>query len=238
MNTTPITYPVHECFHTFQGEGVHTGRRAFFIRLFGCPVHCPWCDSAGTWHPEYIPKADDLQRMTVEDLVNLALGAEAPIVVITGGEPAIHNLEPLCRGLHARGFRVHLETSGAFAIHGLFHWITLSPKKWKLPLTDNVLQASEFKIIVETPEDIQFYHQKLQELGLSTFWEKRPIWLHPEWSQRDNTAVLGAISNAIKKSTTENFRAGWQLHKLYKVDLADSRSRPPVPLGGNPQLGM
>src|SRR5690606_10755697 len=50
-----VRYPVHEQFHTWQGEGVHMGRSAYFIRTFGCPVKCPWCDSAGTWHPDHIP---------------------------------------------------------------------------------------------------------------------------------------------------------------------------------------
>ena len=47
-----IMLPIHEQFYTFQGEGTHSGQSAYFIRTFGCPIHCPWCDSSGTWHPE------------------------------------------------------------------------------------------------------------------------------------------------------------------------------------------
>ena len=49
-------YPVNETFLSWQGEGVHLGRKAFFIRLQGCPVKCAWCDSASTWHPQFVPK--------------------------------------------------------------------------------------------------------------------------------------------------------------------------------------
>ena len=95
------------------------GRPAFFIRTFGCPVHCPWCDSAGTWHPDWTPK--DVIKMTELELVgevNGSLGVD--FVVITGGEPAVYDLGPLCGALHDFGHRVHLETSGAVKLYGQF----------------------------------------------------------------------------------------------------------------------
>lgn len=229
------TLPIHETFHTFQGEGVHMGKPAFFIRTFGCPVHCPWCDSAGTWHPDYVPV--DIARLSTEDLVLQVLESGAPFAVLTGGEPAVHDLTEVTRALRSHGIRVHLETSGAFPLKGRFDWITLSPKRWKMPLMENVTLADEFKIIVETGmDDIVFYYTYLTDKGLRE--QSRPIWLHPEWSQRDNPSVLSAISETVKSSGHgADFRAGWQLHKLYKVDLADKRSRLAVPLGGNPKLG-
>ena len=51
--------PVYERFHSWQGEGAHLGKSAFFIRLHGCPIHCSWCDSAGTWHPDHRPESVD-----------------------------------------------------------------------------------------------------------------------------------------------------------------------------------
>ncbi|MGK0176927.1 MAG: 7-carboxy-7-deazaguanine synthase, partial [Lentimonas sp.] len=128
--------PIHERFYSFQGEGVHAGRAAYFIRTFGCPVHCPWCDSAGTWHPDYIPKK--IARFEPEELAAEAAKTAAEFTVITGGEPTIHDLTNLTEELHAVGQKVHLETSGAFAIKGTFDWITLSPKRWKLPLAENI----------------------------------------------------------------------------------------------------
>ncbi|MDQ8193993.1 7-carboxy-7-deazaguanine synthase QueE [Coraliomargarita sp. SDUM461004] len=220
--------PIHEQFYTFQGEGIYAGRAAYFIRTFGCPVHCPWCDSAGTWHPDYVPK--QIQRLDVDCLVAEVAKTNAEFVVITGGEPAIHNLAPLVDALHELGQKVHLETSGAFVIKGDFDWITLSPKRWKLPLSVNLERAHEFKIIVDTPEAITEYTALLGDT-------LKPIWLHPEWSRHNDAATLDAITEWVKMHGAP-FRAGWQMHKHYAADLKDSRSAPAAPLGGNPQQGF
>ena len=234
------TYPIHERFKTFQGEGVHMGCPAFFIRTFGCPVHCPWCDSAGTWHPKWVPK--DVERLSVAQLVDEVRLAHVPIVVITGGEPTMLNLEPLSEGLRELWTEsvfepaVHLETSGGFEINGEVDWVTLSPKRWKPPIAENVMLADEFKLIIEHPKDIEFYCEMLRKLGLPEPFAT-PIWLHPEWSHRNDPAVLEAIVNEVKLNAG-NFRAGWQLHKLYQVDAFDKRTRPFVPLGGDPAKGL
>jgi 7-carboxy-7-deazaguanine synthase len=163
------------------------------------------------------------------------LADEANIVVITGGEPTVYDLNPLVAALHLANLQVHLETSGGFPITGLMDWITLSPKRWKPPKVDSVMLADEFKIIVEHPDDIHYYHGLLLETGLPTI-AKNPIWLHPEWSHRDDPKVLEAIVRAVKAGPT--FRAGWQLHKLYKVDQQDKRSQVQVPLGGDLAKGL
>lgn len=207
------------------------GKPAFFIRLYGCPIHCPWCDSAGTWHKDHVPK--DIKRVTAVALADESAVSGSKIVVITGGEPTVHNLTSLCGALHAKGHLVHLETSGAFDIHGYIDWITLSPKRWKMPKPENVRQANEFKLIIEKPEDIDFYWKFIYAAG----GYGKDVWLHPEWSQRENPVVLKAISDAVKQNDRP-FRAGWQLHKLYRVDAMDVRSAPLVPLGGDPQKGF
>lgn len=234
MNPTKTTYPIHERFKSFQGEGFHTGRPAFFIRTFGCPIQCPWCDSAGTWHPRWAPK--QVKRMAVETLVEEALRADVAFVVITGGEPTIFDLSPLLTELQAAGLPVHLETSGAFKINGLFDWITLSPKKWREPLPQNIMLANEFKVIVETAADVSLYYDMLCRLGLPEPF-KCPVWLHPEWGHRKDPAVLAAIAKMIA-ANLGNIRAGYQIHKLYRADALDSRSMIPVPLGGDPTKGL
>lgn len=221
--------PVHEQFYSFQGEGCHAGKAAYFIRTFGCPVHCPWCDSAGTWHPDYVP--DRVARIEVDRLVTAAAESRAEFVVVTGGEPAIHNLKPLVEALHAAGLRAHLETSGAFPIKGDFDWITLSPKRWKLPLEENLCKADEFKIIVDSPGAIKEYTEKLASIP-----NIRTVWLNPEWSLRDNAEVLNGITDWVK-SHGAPYRAGWQLHKPYQADLLDSKSVNAAPLGGDPGKG-
>lgn len=219
-------YPVHETFYSWQGEGCHLGRAAFFIRLFGCPVQCPWCDSAGTWHPAHVPKK--VPRRTAFDLAEEA-GAESPeFVVITGGEPCIHDLAPLTRELGARRIPAHLETSGAYPITGDIEWVTLSPKRAALPLTGCVSKASEFKIVVDSPDAVAFWESELEKLGRAND-DSRPVWLHPEWSRRADPEILRLITETVKTRRAP-FRAGWQLHKNYRADAADPRARPDASL--------
>jgi organic radical activating enzyme len=227
-----MSLPIHEQFYSFQGEGLHAGRAAYFVRTFGCPVHCPWCDSAGTWHPDYKPAK--ITRFEAEAIAELAAQSEAEFTVITGGEPTIHDLQPLTNALHAVGQRVHLETSGGFALRGEFDWITLSPKRWQAALSENCARADEFKIIVDTPEAIAEY---VTMIGGENLSPSNPIWLHPEWSRHKDPLILEAITKWVKTQGAP-YRAGWQLHKNYAADTYDPASAPPVPLGGDPAQGF
>lgn len=232
------TLPIHERFFTFQGEGLNMGRAAFFIRTYGCPLHCPWCDAAGTWHPDYKPQS--ITRLTAEELAKEASDTGAPLAVITGGEPAIHDLHALTDALHALSIEVAIETSGSFPLKGDFDFVTVSPKRAKLPIPGALFAATELKLIIDSPEAVQewvdYVHRSMteaEEIGLDVNWEA--IWLHPEWSTR-NTAVMQAITEAVK-SNRDPFRAGYQLHKLFLADALDKRAAVSVPLGGNPALG-
>lgn len=226
--------PIHEQFYSFQGEGSHVGKAAYFIRTYGCPVHCPWCDSAGTWHPDYLP--EKIPRLQIEALVEAAAATQAEFVVVTGGEPAIHDLTELVDALHTAGLKAHLETSGAFPVKGDFDWITLSPKRWKLPLAANLSIADEFKVIVDSPGAIGEYDAHLTAAEYSRPPGNRPIWLHPEWSQRGNAAILNAITDWVKTHGAP-YRAGWQMHKPYQADSLDPKSAKASPLGGDPEKG-
>ncbi|EIQ01477.1 organic radical activating enzyme [Opitutaceae bacterium TAV1] len=224
------TLPVYETFFTWQGEGCHMGRAAFFIRTFGCPVKCAWCDSAGTWHPDWVPA--DVPRIAVDELAAHARATAAVFAVVTGGEPTIHDLRPLTAALRAAGLPAHLETSGAYPVRGDFAWITVSPKWARPPLPENLRRASELKLIVEDADSIRRWWDAIGDEVSAV----RHVWLHPEWSRREDPAVLGAISAWIK-THGDPFRAGWQLHRLYNVDALDTRARPAIPLGGDPARG-
>lgn len=209
------------------------GRPAFFIRTFGCPQHCPWCDSAGTWHPDYVP--EKVAKMHESDLVQEMLTTPAAFAVITGGEPAIHDLRLLTATLHDFNLKAHLETSGAYALRGTFDWITLSPKnKWAKPFLPEVLAlAHEIKLVIEHPDDLPYWAQLLTRPE----YHGQPIWLHVEWSKRNDPKVLEAITEYVKHAG-DPWRAGYQLHKLFRADTFDNRSATPAPLGGNPSLGF
>jgi organic radical activating enzyme len=175
LSPTPLaiatkTYPVVETFHSLQGEGAWAGSSAFFIRLGGCDVHCPWCDQKETW-PETVHP-----RMTVETLVNQALSAKPAFVVITGGEPLMHDLTELCASLKNQGLKLHLETSGAHPLTGKFDWITLSPKPYKPPLPEIYAQVSELKVIISHAEDLSWAETEAAKIDL-----KIPCYLQPEW---------------------------------------------------------
>lgn len=229
-------YPIYEVFNAFQGEGDHMGLHAFFIRTFGCPIKCDFCDSAGTWHPKLVPK--NISRLSGEELGERARISGAPICIVTGGEPTIHDLTELADRLRKERIKFHIETSGAFVRKGNYEpdWITLSPKWNKPPVSDWLLRANEIKLVVESPTDLESWLSCLA-LSLPASLSQKSLWIHPEWSKREDKDLLKAISEAASTADYYNLnkhglriRAGYQLHKIYSVDSLDSRSMPVLPL--------
>lgn len=179
-----------EHFYTLQGEGQYAGQAAYFIRLGGCDVGCVWCDVKESWDANAHPK------MSVDELVQIALAHPGRLAVITGGEPAMYDLSPLADALHAAGFRVHIETSGAYEIKGDIDWITLSPKKFKFPLDASLAKADELKVVVFNKSDFKWAEEHKTKvpgtcrLYLQAEWDKRQeiypliieyIQQHPDW---------------------------------------------------------
>ena len=156
---------------------------------------------------------------------------KASIVVITGGEATIHNLNELCTLCSEVNLPVHLETSGAFEIKGQFDWITLSPKEWKLPLQENIQSAHEIKLIVDSPASIDQWLERFPSIA-----QAQTVWLHPEWSKRNDADLLDIITQWVKDHG-DPYRAGYQMHKIFSADNKDANSKPNVPLGGDENLG-
>ena len=146
--------PLVETFHSLQGEGLHAGRSAFFIRLGGCKVGCSWCDTKHSWSAHVHP------QRSVEDLAQDALQAAkegAAFVVLTGGEPLHHQLEPLTSAIRSKcSLPIHLETSGVDPLSGSPDWITLSPKRHKPPRQDLLSCCHELKVVVHEAADLLF----------------------------------------------------------------------------------
>ena len=170
--------PVVETFHSLQGEGHHAGRSAFFIRLAGCTVGCPWCDTKHSWpsqgHPER--SIDDLA-----EAARMAAKAGASFIVITGGEPLHHELQPLTQALDARcGLPLHLETSGVDPLSGRFDWITLSPKRHQPPLPALLNRMQELKVVIHAPEDLHFADAMAQAGQDEALRYLQPGWNSPE----------------------------------------------------------
>jgi len=194
-------YPLMEDFYTIQGEGAHTGRAAYFIRLAGCDVNCWWCDVKDSWD------ADKHPRCSVKKLVQRVLDSKAEFVVITGGEPLLHNLEPLTIRLKEEGLKVHIETSGSSPLSGSLDWITLSPKRFKKPLDEVFPYVDELKVVVLTKKDLQWAIENAEKCPEGT-----RLLLQPEW---DTPKSIGLIVNFVK----ENPRWGisLQTHKFLNV---------------------
>ena len=163
-----------EHFYTLQGEGMHTGKAAYFIRLGGCDVGCVWCDVKDSWDASAHP------LMTINEIVNIASANEGRIAVITGGEPAMHDLTALCDELHVKGFKTHIETSGAYPLSGDLDWVTLSPKKFKAPLEECLLKADELKVVVFHQSDMEWAEQYAAKVS-----PECKLYLQPEWSKRE-----------------------------------------------------
>jgi organic radical activating enzyme len=97
----------------------------------------------------------------------------------------MHDLTPLSDALHDAGFRVHIETSGSSPLSGKLDWITLSPKKFKAPLEENLEHASELKIVVFNKSDFKWAEEYAQHMS-----PECKLYLQPEWSKKEYMTPL------------------------------------------------
>lgn len=171
--------PLMEEFYTIQGEGFHTGKAAYFIRLGGCDVGCHWCDVKESWDAELHPLTDS------ETIVENAKKHPAKTVVITGGEPLIYNLDYLTRRLKEEGIKTFIETSGAYPLSGTWDWICLSPKKFKAPKMDVLQAAGELKVIVFNKSDFKWAEEHAKMVS-----QDCKLYLQPEWSKAEEITPL------------------------------------------------
>lgn len=164
--------PLMEEFYTIQGEGYHTGKAAYFIRLGGCDVGCHWCDVKESWDANLHPLTP------ADEIIENAKKHPSKTVVITGGEPLLYNLDYLTKGLQAAGINTFMETSGAYPLSGHWDWICLSPKKFKAPLPDVLAAAGELKVIVFNKSDFAWAEDHARLVGKDC-----KLYLQPEWSK-------------------------------------------------------
>ena len=155
FDTTSASLPLMEAFYTIQGEGFYTGHAAYFIRLAGCDVGCHWCDVKESWNENLHPK------VSVAEIVAQA-EKHGKMVVITGGEPLMWNLNELTSQLKQKGIQTNIETSGAYELTGFWDWICLSPKKTKLPTQSVYDAANELKCIIYNKYDFAFAEEQGQ----------------------------------------------------------------------------
>lgn len=213
-------YRVNDIYSCIQGEGVQTGVPMALLRLHGCGVGCPWCDTKETWHTDQQNRADTLSdALGATPLWCELSGSEIAAylrqtysnlswVLLTGGEPAEQDLQALCYALHDAGFKVALESSGTAL--GLFNadidWVCISPKV-NMPGGKQILpaalqRADEVKHVVGKPKDIEVLEGLLQYVRPKTVICLQPV------SQSEKATQL-----CIRTVMERGWRLSVQMHK-------------------------
>ena len=163
---------------------------------------CVWCDVKDSWDASKHPQWE------IENLVSEVKKTPTEIVVITGGEPLMHNLDELTRQLHEAGFETNIETSGAYPLSGNWDWICLSPKKFKAPLPNVIPHANELKVVIFNKSDFD-WAEKYATMVSPTC----KLYLQPEWDKASQMTPL--IIDYIKAHP--QWELSLQIHKYIHV---------------------
>ena len=190
---------INEIFYSLQGEGHFTGRAAVFIRLAGCNLKCPFCDT--DFH-----NYTEMTELEIVDAVT-ALNKECRFVVITGGEPTIQDCTQLISFLHLEGYVVAMESNGTHKPPFNVDWLTISPKtRFTTHAEIHVHKCNELKLVFDgenTPEDFGVLAEE--------------YYLQP--CDTGNAAENGKIINDCLNYIKENpkWRMSLQTQKILKV---------------------
>lgn len=195
------TYPIVETFHSLQGEGYWSGTNAFFVRLAGCDVHCPWCDQKESWSQAHHP------QLSCQILLKQIIEAKPSIIIVTGGEPLVHNLKDLTTELAKANCPIHLETSGAHPLSGDFDWITFSPKRYLPPDLSIYPKVNELKVVIAEEEDLKWAESQGAKIPLTAI-----KYLQPEWNSKKSYKT---IYNYVLKHP--EWRLSLQTHKFMGI---------------------
>jgi len=197
-----LKLPLVEQFYSVQGEGFHTGKPAYFIRIGGCDIGCHWCDSKVTWNPEVHPLVE------VDNIVEEVLQTPAQSIVVTGGEPSLYNMNPLCEALKKHQIKTFLETAGTNQLTGQWDWICLSPKKQTPPLSVYYDKADELKVIIYEEDDLRWAEEVSEKVN-----DRCRLYLQPEWSQYKK--IIPLIVEYVKAYPIWNISL--QAHKFMRI---------------------
>jgi 7-carboxy-7-deazaguanine synthase len=194
--------PVMEHFYTLQGEGKHSGRAAYFIRLAGCDVGCVWCDVKESWD------ISSEQYLSIDNLVDAVGQTPTDFVVITGGEPTLHDLSELTSALHQKGYEIAIESAGVHPLKGNIDWYCFSPKKFKAPLDEAYVLAKELKVVIAHPSDFEWAEQHATKVSKDC-----ALFLQTEWDKQER--FLPLIIDYIKRN--KKWKISLQTHKYMQI---------------------
>lgn len=194
---------VNEIFYSLQGEGYWMGRPAVFVRLSGCNLKCPFCD---TEHETYT-------ELTEQEIIDIATGYPARHIVITGGEPTLQLSATLVHGLKRAGFYVQIETNGSIEVADEIlagvDWVTCSPKDADMKIG----RVDELKVIFQSPTD----HERLAQFENDALQGGSVLSLQP-CDVGDAVRNRGIVSNTIEYVKAHPaWRLSLQTHKLLDI---------------------
>jgi 7-carboxy-7-deazaguanine synthase len=195
-------YPLMEHYYTIQGEGYNAGKACYFLRLGGCDVGCVWCDVKESWDVNAHP------IVSVNEMLKYVKEVNATRVVVTGGEPLMHDLTFLTQKFSEHEIETLLETSGAYPLTGKWNWTCVSPKKFKSPLPEVLFEADELKIIVFNKSDFDWAEQHAEHVKKSC-----KLFLQPEYDSFQK--VMPMIIAYVKQNP--KWRISLQTHKVINV---------------------
>ncbi len=196
------SYPIVEMFYSIQGEGFHSGVAAYFVRLAGCDVRCPWCDAKESW------RVEGHEEFSSEQIVERIKNSGAQSVVITGGEPLMHDLGELTDALHRAGLQIFLESSGSRELSGNFDWVCISPKRRKPPIDATLLKTSELKVVISGEQDFEWAEECAAKVG-----ENCRLYMQVEWDRKDE--VMPLIVEYVKSNP--RWMVSIQTHKYMNI---------------------
>ena len=191
-----MKYRVNEIFLSLQGEGFWTGTPMVFLRLSGCNLKCPFCDT----------DFSAFREMEADEIVAEAAGlaGECRRVCITGGEPLLQLDGSLIQALHGAGFTIHLETNGTLEAPEGIDWITVSPKA-QLRLR----KADELKLVFREPDEKAI--EGFRSYGCPNLFLQPCDTGNPE----ENARILAATLDYIKLHPW--WRLSLQTHKMLGI---------------------
>lgn len=201
INST-IELPIMEEFYTIQGEGFHSGRAAYFIRIAGCDVGCVWCDVKESW------TAGDHQLMSLDKLIKNVIRSGTKFCVITGGEPCMYDLTTLTNKLKSNNIELAIETSGCYNLKGQIDWYCFSPKKFKSPVEDAYKKANELKVIISHASDFDWAENHAAKVSANC-----KLYLQSEWSKQER--FLPLIIDYVKSNP--KWKISLQTHKTMNI---------------------
>lgn len=225
-----MKYLINEVYSSIQGEGALVGTLMTILRFQGCEVGCPFCDTKQTWHKDEKLRAKSLAKansikgayveMSAEELGDALDGLPARWLMITGGEPAQYDLNPLAHELRRRGYKLALETSGT-ELRALettvFDWVCVSPKleQKKVFMSDSLRYADEIKCVVTSERDIEAYETLLIGAALkrNVVRSLQPVTIRKDKQEQIDKDALALCLRHIEE-TGGKWRLSIQTHKL------------------------